>query len=118
MKVQFKKGKSGKVNLVEKPDSVFTIKADLILLAMGFMHPQKEGLIESLKIDLNDRGNVRTESNMMSSKEKIFACGDMNHGQSLVVTAIASGRECARNIDLWLMGQSNLPTVRGFAQAN
>ena len=118
VKVQFKKDKSGRINLVEKPESVFTIKADLILLAMGFMHPQKEGLIESLKIDLDNRGNVSTESNMMSSKAKIFACGDMHHGQSLVVTAIASGRECARNIDLWLMGQSNLPTVRGFAQAN
>ena len=55
---------------------------------------------------------------MMSSKEKVFACGDMHHGQSLVVKAIASGRDCARNIDIWLMGKSNLPKVRGFSRFN
>ena len=118
VKVKFEKDSSGKLTLKEESNSNFIIKADLILLAMGFLHPQKEGLLESLKIDLDDRGNVSTKSNMMSSQEKIFVCGDMHHGQSLVVTAIASGRDCARNIDLWLMGKSNLPKVRGFAKFN
>ena len=54
---------------------------------------------------------------MMSSRDKVFACGDMSNGQSLVVKAIASGRECARNIDMWLMGESRLPKVRGFAKS-
>ena len=106
------------MNLVEVPNSNFSIKADLVLLAMGFLHPQKEGLLENLKVNLHNRGNVNTESNMMSSKEKVFACGDMHHGQSLVVKAIASGRDCARNIDIWLMGKSNLPKVRGFSRFN
>ena len=70
------------------------------------------------KVTLDNKGNVLTGNNMMTSKEKIFACGDMHHGQSLVVRAIASGRDCARNIDIWLMGTSNLPKVRGFARSN
>lgn len=115
VKIEFKKDSSGKINLIEKENSEFTIKADLVLLAMGFLHPQKEGLIETLKLDLDLRGNIKTSSEMMSSRNKYFACGDMNHGQSLVVRAIASGRECARNIDNWLMGSTKLPKVRGFA---
>ena len=118
VKIKFEKDKLGKMNLVEVPNSNFSIKADLVLLAMGFLHPQKEGLLENLKVNLDNRGNVNTESNMMSSKEKVFACGDMHHGQSLVVKAIASGRDCARNIDIWLMGKSNLPKVRGFSRFN
>ncbi len=118
VKIKFEKDKSGNINLIEAPNSNFTIKADLVLLAMGFLHPQKEGLIDNLKVTLDNKGNVLTGNNMMSSKEKIFACGDMHHGQSLVVRAIASGRDCARNIDIWLMGTSNLPKVRGFARSN
>ena len=85
---------------------------------MGFLHPQKKGLIQSLKLELDSKGNVKTDQNMMSSKNKYFACGDMNHGQSLVVRAIASGRECARNIDQSLMGSTKLPKVRGFSRAS
>ena len=104
------------MDLKEIPDSEFTIKADLVLLAMGFLHPQKKGLIELLDVDLDGRGNVKTDPKMMTSKDKYFSCGDMNHGQSLVVRAIASGRECARNIDEDIMGNSRLPRVRGFAR--
>ena len=116
IKVNFEKNKSGGMDLKEIPDSEFTIKADLVLLAMGFLHPQKKGLIELLDVDLDGRGNVKTDPKMMTSKDKYFSCGDMNHGQSLVVRAIASGRECARNIDEDLMGNSKLPRVRGFAR--
>ena len=116
IKVNFEKNKSGGMDLKEMPDSEFTIKADLVLLAMGFLHPQKKGLIELLDVDLDGRGNVKTDPKMMTSKDKYFSCGDMNHGQSLVVRAIASGRECARNIDEDLMGNSKLPRVRGFAR--
>ena len=83
---------------------------------MGFLHPHMKGLIEFLGVDLDARGNVKTDKNMMTSKENYFSCGDMNHGQSLVVRAIASGRECARNIDLILEGNSKLPRVRGYAR--
>ncbi|GIR16177.1 MAG: hypothetical protein CM15mP29_1650 [Alphaproteobacteria bacterium] len=83
---------------------------------MGFLHPQKKGLIEILNVDLDGRGNVKTDTNMMTTKKNYFSCGDMNHGQSLVVRAIASGRECARNIDLILEGNSKLPKVRGYAR--
>jgi len=117
VKIEFIKGTDGKTKSEEVPNSGFEIKADLVLLAMGFLHPQKKGLIQSLKLDLDDRGNVKTDQNMMSSKNKYFACGDMNHGQSLVVRAIASGRECARNIDQSLMGSTKLPKVRGFSRA-
>ena len=116
IKVNFEKNKSGGMDLKEMPDSEFTIKADLVLLAMGFLHPQKKGLIELLDVELDGRGNVKTDPKMMTSKDKYFSCGDMNHGQSLVVRAIASGRECARNIDEDLMGNSKLPRVRGFAR--
>ena len=82
----------------------------------GFYIHKKKGLIELLDVDLDGRGNVKTDPKMMTSKDKYFSCGDMNHGQSLVVRAIASGRECARNIDKDLMGNSKLPRVRGFAR--
>jgi glutamate synthase (NADPH/NADH) small chain len=104
------------MDIKDIPGSEFTIKADLVLLAMGFLHPQKKGLIELLGVELDGRGNVKTNSGMMTSLDKYFSCGDMSHGQSLVVRAIASGRECARNIDSNLMGDSKLPRVRGFAR--
>ena len=115
-KIKFEKNKSGGMDLKDIPNSEFTIKADLVLLAMGFLHPQKKGLIELLGVELDGRGNVKTNPSMMTSRDKYFSCGDMNHGQSLVVRAIASGRECARNIDSNLMGNSKLPRVRGFAR--
>lgn len=87
------------------------IPCDLALLAMGFVHPQKTGLLEELDIELDDRGNVRaTEKAYQTNIPKIFTAGDMRRGQSLVVWAISEGRECARKVDEFLMGQSVLET--------
>ena len=97
--------------------SEFKIKADLVLLALGFVHPLQEGLLNELGVEYDERGNVKTNGEMMTSKTKIFACGDMERGQSLVVNAIASGRKCAKNIDVFLEGQSLLPDVKGYIRS-
>ena len=97
--------------------SAFNIKADLVLLALGFVHPLQEGLLNELGVEYDERGNVKTNSEMMTSKTKIFACGDMERGQSLVVHAIASGRKCAKKIDVFLEGQSLLPEVKGYIRS-
>jgi glutamate synthase (NADPH/NADH) small chain len=94
----------------EIPGSEFTLKADLVLLAMGFVSPVREGLLESIGVDLDNRGNVAADTlSYKSSREKVFACGDMRRGQSLVVWAIREGRQCAHAIDEYLMGETNLP---------
>ena len=94
----------------EIADSAFTIKADLILLAMGFVGPRKAGLIDQSGVKLDARGNVAANTNdYRTSDEKIFACGDMRRGQSLVVWAIREGRQAARAVDEMLMGASELP---------
>ena len=87
----------------------FELKADLVLLAMGFLGPVKSGMIEQLGVKLDSRGNVATDENHMSSVPGIFAAGDMRRGQSLVVWAITEGRKAARGIDRYLMGQTRLP---------
>jgi len=90
--------------------SEFTIPADLVLLAMGFVHPVHEGMLEHLKVDLTDRGNVAADTaSYKTSLGKVFAAGDMRRGQSLVVWAIREGRQCAREVDLFLMGETALP---------
>jgi glutamate synthase (NADPH/NADH) small chain len=92
------------------PGSEFTLDADLVLLAMGFVHPVHEGMIEKLGVKLDKRGNV--EANTLayqSSKAKIFTAGDMRRGQSLVVWAIREGRQAAHAIDKFLMGSTTLP---------
>jgi len=95
----------------EKEETLREIPCELALLAMGFVHPQHKGLLEELGIDLDARGNVNaTEENYKTNIAKIFACGDMRRGQSLVVWAISEGRECARKIDEFLMGESLLET--------
>jgi glutamate synthase (NADPH/NADH) small chain len=94
----------------EVPGSEFTLKADLILLAMGFVGPRKQGLIEQAGVELDPRGNVRaTVADYRTSADGVFACGDMRRGQSLVVWAIREGRQCARAVDEALMGVSDLP---------
>ncbi|MBE0657368.1 MAG: glutamate synthase subunit beta [Bryobacteraceae bacterium] len=85
------------------------IPADLVLLAMGFLGPVRGGMIDQLGVTLDQRGNVATDENYMSSVEGVFAAGDMRRGQSLVVWAIAEGRKAARGIDQLLMGLSRLP---------
>ena len=88
----------------------FELKADLVLLAMGFVHPVHEGMIESLKVDLDQRGNVKADTvSYRSSIDKVYACGDMRRGQSLVVWAIREGRQTAHAIDEFLMGSTTLP---------
>ena len=98
-------------NFVEVAGSERELPCELALLAMGFMHPQKEGLLEQLDIELDARGNVKaTEKQYQTSIAKVFAAGDMRRGQSLVVWAISEGRECARKVDEFLMGDSILET--------
>jgi glutamate synthase (NADPH/NADH) small chain len=94
----------------EVPGSEFTLQADLILLAMGFTGPRKQGLIEQSGVELDPRGNVRANTaDYRTSDEAVFSCGDMRRGQSLVVWAIREGRQCARAVDEVLMGVSELP---------
>ena len=98
----------GKINAI--PGSEFDIPADLVLLAMGFVHPVHEGMIASLGLDLDSRGNVKADTlGYQSSRRKVFAAGDMRRGQSLVVWAIREGRQCAHSVDAFLMGASTLP---------
>jgi glutamate synthase (NADPH/NADH) small chain len=90
--------------------SDFTIEADLILLAMGFVGPKKAGLLDQTGVELTDRGNVAADTeSYKTSVENVFACGDMRRGQSLVVWAIREGRQAARAVDQALMGVSELP---------
>ena len=92
------------------PGSEFEIKADLVLLAMGFVQPVHEGLLNSLGVKYDLRGNVAADTVVYkSSVEKVFACGDMRRGQSLVVWAIREGRQCAHSVDKFLMGSTTLP---------
>jgi glutamate synthase (NADPH/NADH) small chain len=110
-------GNVSKINLVrldaqmqEIPGSEFELKADLVLLAMGFVHPVQEGMIKELGLDLDQRSNVKADTNnYQTSIEKVFAAGDMRRGQSLVVWAIREGRQAARAVDEYLMGYSELP---------
>jgi glutamate synthase (NADPH/NADH) small chain len=92
------------------PGSEFQIPADLVLLAMGFLHPVQEGMVKDLKLDLDPRGNVKAnELDYRTSRPKVFAAGDMRRGQSLVVWAIREGRQAAHAIDKVLMGTTSLP---------
>ncbi len=94
----------------EVAGSEFTLKADLIFLAMGFLGPIKAGLIDQAEVALDARGNVAANTeDYMTSQESVFACGDMRRGQSLVVWAIREGRQCARAVDLHLMDETLLP---------
>lgn len=110
-------GNVKKINLVrldaqmqEIPGSEFELKAELVLLAMGFVHPVQEGMLNELGLDLDQRSNVKADTNnYQTSIEKVFAAGDMRRGQSLVVWAIREGRQAARAVDEYLMGYSELP---------
>jgi len=95
----------------ERAGSEREIPCELALLAMGFVHPQHEGLIKQLGVDLDDRGNIKAdEKQFQTNIQKIFTAGDMRRGQSLVVWAISEGRECARKVDIYLNGSSLLET--------
>ena len=96
-------------NMREIPGTEFTIDADLVLLAMGFLGPEKKGMLEQLGVVINERGNVATNAEKMTSIPGVFAAGDMSRGQSLIVWAIREGRQAARFIDKYLMGFTDLP---------
>jgi glutamate synthase (NADPH/NADH) small chain len=96
---------------VEIPGSEREIPCERVFLAMGFVHPQHEGLLSQLDVELDKRGNVKaSEKEFYTNIPKIFTAGDMRRGQSLVVWAISEGRECARKVDEYLMGYSLLPS--------
>ena len=110
VKVEWKEGANGGGPTMEEiPGSEFEIETELTLLAMGFLHPEPDGMLDQLGVELDARGNVAIDGNRMSSVSKFFAAGDAARGQSLVVWAIAEGRETARAIDLFLMGETSLP---------
>jgi glutamate synthase (NADPH/NADH) small chain len=90
--------------------SEFAIPADLVLLAMGFVHPEKPGIVEELGVALDGRGNIKVAGNFMTSVPGVFAAGDCQRGQSLVVWAIADGRKAACAVDEYLMGRTELAT--------
>jgi glutamate synthase (NADPH/NADH) small chain len=112
-KVEWVKDDKGQMAMKEVAGSEFTIPAELVLLAMGYLHPVHEGMIQELAVERDARGNVRAategEGAYATSVAKVFAAGDMRRGQSLVVWAIREGRQCAREIDAFLMGTSDLP---------
>jgi glutamate synthase (NADPH/NADH) small chain len=92
------------------PGTEFDLDAELVLLAMGFVHPVHEGLLKTLGVELDPRGNVRANLvDYQTSLPKVFSAGDMRRGQSLVVWAIREGRVCAQSIDRFLMGATDLP---------
>jgi glutamate synthase (NADPH/NADH) small chain len=111
VRVEWKDGK-----MQEVAGSEFEMKADLVLLAMGFLGPERKGLLtqfESLGVEKDARGNVKAVTEganaYQTANPKVFAAGDMRRGQSLVVWAIREGRQCARTVDEYLMGRSDLP---------
>ena len=100
---------TGRPSMTEVPGTEFALDADLVLLALGFLHPERAGMLEELGVELDGRGNVKTDEEMMTNVAGVFAAGDMSRGQSLVVWAMAEGREAARGLDLHLMGRTSLP---------
>ncbi len=103
---------SGRPAMQEVPGSEHSIGVDLVLLAMGFVHPEHEGLAADLGVELDGRGNIKTNAERLTSVPGVFAAGDSARGASLVVWAIAEGRQAAYGIDRYLMGSSSLPQVR------
>jgi glutamate synthase (NADPH/NADH) small chain len=100
---------NGRMSFRPVPGSEFGLKADLVLLAMGFTGPEKNGMLTELGVKMTDRGTVWRDENWMTSVPGVFTAGDMQRGQSLIVWAIAEGRSCARGVDSYLMGASGLP---------
>ena len=97
----------GKFEKVEGTD--FDLEADLVLLAMGFVGPEREGLLTDLGVEITDRGNVARDADFATTVPGVFVAGDMGRGQSLIVWAIAEGRAAAAGVDRYLMGQTALP---------
>ena len=104
------KNDNGRMSFAEVPGTEKTYKADLVLLAMGFTGPERKGLLEGLGVELDRMGTVKSDDNRRTNVAKVFTAGDMTRGQSLIVWAIAEGRQAAHTIDEYLMGSSDLPT--------
>ena len=110
VRLEWVKGADGQMKMVEMPETEFTIPADLVLLAMGFTGPGESPLYDQLGVARDPRSNIKANTDdYRTSVPKVFAAGDMRRGQSLVVWAIREGRQCARAIDEFLMGSSELP---------
>ena len=113
VKVQWNKDDKGNWQMTEVTGSEFTLRAELATLAMGFVHPVHDGMLEELGVELDPRGNVKSPTEGLgaykTSIERVFSAGDMRRGQSLVVWAIREGRQCAKAVDEFLMGSSDLP---------
>jgi len=110
VRLEWLPGDNGRPRMAEIPGSEFTVDCDLVLLALGFLGPERGGPITDLGIRLDERGNALADRNYMTSVPGVFACGDLRRGQSLVVWAIWEGREAARGIDAFLMGESHIPS--------
>ena len=109
VQVDVGRGPDGRFKIDEVPGSEFEMDVDLVLLAMGFLGPEKDGMLSQLGVELDERGNVVDDENKMTTVDGVFAAGDMSRGQSLIVWAIREGRLAARGIDLYLMGATELP---------
>lgn len=99
----------GRPTFRDVPSTNWELDADLVLLALGFVGPQRDGMLADLGVELDGRGNVARGDDWQTSDPRIFCCGDMGRGQSLIVWAIAEGRSCAASVDRYLMGDTLLP---------
>lgn len=108
------KSENGRMQFVEIPGTEKTYRTDLVLLAMGFVGPERKGMLEQFGVELDKMGNVKSNVDKRTSVDKVFTAGDMTRGQSLIVWAIAEGRHAAHSIDEYLMGQSDLPKPLEF----
>ena len=111
--VEFVQGANGRMRPEEIAGTEYEWPADLVLLAMGFAGPDTSGPVSEWNLDLDSRGNITTGKDYQSSRPGVFVAGDARRGQSLIVWAISEGRECARSVDQYLMGYSDLPTKGG-----
>jgi glutamate synthase (NADPH/NADH) small chain len=115
IRLEWTSGAAGRMSMKEIPGSEFELDCDLCLLALGFVHPEHDGPIGQLGLKLDGRGNVQCDENYATSVPGVFAAGDMRRGQSLIVWAISEGRQAARGVDEFLMGNSDLgPEIKLF----
>ena len=109
VRLEWVTGDNGRPQMKEVAGSEFRLKADLVLLALGFLGPEHYGPVTELGLKTDERSNVAVDASYMASEPGVFACGDARRGQSLVVWAIREGRQCAHSVDKMLMGESKLP---------
>jgi glutamate synthase (NADPH/NADH) small chain len=109
VRVEFLSDGNGRQTMREVPGSEFEMEVDLVLLAMGFLGPERDGMSSQVGLKLTERGNVWRDENWMTSVPGVFTAGDMQRGQSLIVWAISDGRQAAKGIDRYLVGSTDLP---------